>query len=582
MASLVIMPKLGFNMSQGKLVAWHKKEGESVQKGEALFSVETDKTVIDIESTETGVVRKLFIEEGDTLPVTLPIAIISEEHEDIDELLQDAISQLGTEATVSEPKTEQKVEKQASVETKKEEKQKDNDAFDVVVLGGGIGGYVAAIKSAQAGKKTAIVEKKRIGGTCLNAGCIPTKAFLRSVEALHEIQHAADLGIDGMDALKPSINMAKVQSRKKMLVSQLVGGVEDLLVRNGVTVFRETGEIIDRHTLKVGEKTIKTDFFIIATGSEVKTLPIPIDEGMNLYTSNEMLEIEEIPESIVVIGGGVIGVEFAYFLANAGSKVTIVEFLDRILPMVDEEITEQVSAMLTDLGIEIHTSAKVTEITADAVIFEKNGTVIEKKTDNVLMSVGRGPNLSGVNPEALGIKIEKGAIVTDNSLKTSVDNIYAIGDVNGKVMLAHTASMEGVFAVRNICGESVSMDYDKIPSAIYVHPEIASVGLTEEQARKKYGQINIGRFPLYASGKALVEGDSRGLVKIITEPKFNEIVGVHMYCSHATEMITETVTAMMLEGTSDEMSMVVHPHPTVSEAIMEAFWTVTGKAVHFL
>lgn len=582
MASLVIMPKLGFNMSEGKLVSWHKKEGETIQKGEALFSVETDKTVIDIESTETGVVRKLFIEEGDTLPVTLPIAIISEKDEDINALLQDAIHQLGTKATASETRIEPKVEKQKNAEVINTSEDRKRNSFDVVVLGGGIGGYVAAIKSAQAGKKTAIIENKRIGGTCLNAGCIPTKAFLRSTDALREIQNAADLGIEGLDALTPSINMAKVQSRKKMLVSQLVGGVEDLLVRNDVTVFKENGEIKDRHTLKVGEETVTTDFIIIATGSEVKSLPIPIDESMNLYTSNEILEIDEIPESIVVIGGGVIGIEFAYFLANAGSKVTIVEFLDRILPMVDEEITEQVNAMLLDLGIEIHTSAKVTEITADSVIFEKNGSVIEKKTENVLMSVGRVPNLSGVNPEKVGIHTDRGAIVTDALLKTSIDNIYAIGDVNGKMMLAHTASMEGALAVKNICGESVEMDYDKVPSAIYIHPEIASVGLTEKQARDKYGQINIGRFPLYASGKALVEGDGRGLVKIITESKFNEVVGVHLYCAHATEMITETVTAMMLEGTSDEMSMVIHPHPTVSEAIMEAFWSVKGKAVHYL
>lgn len=460
---------------------------------------------------------------------------------------------------------------------KKEESDYD---FEVVVLGGGIGGYFAAIRSAQAGKKTAIIEEQHIGGTCLNKGCIPTKAFLRSIAALKEVNGASEFGIDGLEVASPSLNLEKVQARKKLLVSQLVAGVEALLAINNVTVFKETGEIIAQHEIKVGDKKITTDFIIIATGSKAKILQIPIDENMSVFTSTEILNIENIPNSMVIIGGGVIGVEFAYFLANAGCKVTIIEFMDRILPMVDEEITEQVSKMLQSLGVEIHTGAEVTEITASTIIFKKDEVLLEKETDTVLMSVGRSPRIKGIPCEELGIAIDRGAIVTDNTLKTSVNNIYAIGDVNGKVMLAHTASMEGVVAVKNICGESVFMDYDKIPSAIYLSPEIASVGLTEEQARNKFGDVNIGRFPLFANGKSLLEGEGKGLIKVISEPKNKKIVGAHLYCSHATEMIAEVVTAMTLEGTVDKMQQVIHPHPTVSEALMEAIWAIYGKAIH--
>ena len=575
MAELIIMPKLGFNMSEGKIVKWYKKEGETVKKGEPLFSVETDKTSIDIEATADGVVKKLFLEEGDKLPVTLPIAIVAADGENIDALLAEAEKQLGKEISAPAKGVQQP-------EKSQESKAGSAYDYDVVVLGGGPGGYVAAIKAAQAGKKTAIVEKEHIGGTCLNVGCIPTKALLRSVQALKEVREAASFGIEGLDVSGATLNMAKVQARKTSLISQLVGGVEGLLEGNGVKLYRSKGLIKENHRIQVGEEFITAENIVIATGSEVKSLPIPVDAGMKMLTSNEALNLEEIPESIAVIGGGVIGIEFAYFLACAGSKVTVIEFLDRILPMVDEEITDQVAFMLQELGVEIHTGAKVTEVTADAVIFEKKGTVFQQKTNHVLMAVGRAPSLTGVPCEALGIETVRGAIVTDDTLKTSVDNIYAIGDVNGKAMLAHVASMEAAVAVRNICGKSTHMDYDKVPSAIYVNPEIASVGLTEAQARNKYGEVKVGRFPLFASGKAKVEGEEKGLIKVIVEPKFKEILGIHLYCVHATEMIAEAVAAMKLEGTAEEMTMVIHPHPTVSEALMEAFEAAMDKAVHFL
>ncbi len=579
MAEIVIMPKLGFNMSEGKLVEWYKQEGDAIAKGENLFSIETDKTNMDIESTLDGVVRKLFIGEGDTLPVTLPIAIVGGADEDISALLADAQSQLGGSAPAAEEVAPAPAAAPAVAETATPPAGSGFD-YDIAVLGGGPGGYVAAIKAAQMGKKVVIVEKERLGGTCLNVGCIPTKALLKSAEVFHELQSLESFGVEGVDTSKAELNLTKVQARKKTVIDQLVGGVGGLLKSNGAVLKTGEGVLVDKNTIEVGGEKVTADNIVIATGSVVKNLPITISDKMDVMTSTEILEIDKKPESIAIIGGGVIGMEFAYFLHCLGTKVTVVEFLDRIMPMVDEEITQMVTDRLIAEGMEIHTSAKVTEITADGVLFEKDGKTEEVKVEKVLMAVGRAPNLSGVDTEALGIKTERGAIVTDAQLRTSVPNIYAIGDANGKIMLAHTASAEGLVAVETICGEKAAMDYDKIPSAIYIQPEIASVGLTEADAKAKYGTIKVGRFPMMANGKAKVEGDERGLIKVITEAKYGEIVGVHMYCLRATDMIAETTLAMKLEATAEEVAATVHPHPTVSEVIHEAMHAVGGRAIH--
>lgn len=575
MAEVIIMPKLGFNMNTGKLVEWYKSEGDAVAKGEPLFSVETDKTNMDIEATGDGIVRKLFIAAGDTVPVTLPIAIVGDADEDIDTMVADALDQLGLEDS-SETKADVSVTPAAT-----SDKRDSAYDYEIAVIGGGPGGYVAAIKAAQMGKRIVIIEKEHFGGTCLNVGCIPTKALLRSAEVLKEVKECAEFGVIHVETGEAGLDLAKVQERKRGVVAQLVKGVEGLLKGNGAVIENGDGTLLDSHTIRVGKKEITAENIVIATGSQAKSLPIDIDPAAVVLTSTEMLDIDKAPKSMVVIGGGVIGVEFAYFLASIGVKVAIVEFLDRILPMVDEEITTQVTGHLQEMGIEIHTSAKVTAITADAVKFEKDGKESSIECEQILMAVGRAPSLAGIDTEALGIKTERGAIVTDRTLRTSVPNIYAIGDVNGKAMLAHTASMEGIVAVENICGEKAEMDYDKIPSAIYIQPEIASVGLTEKQAAEKYGKVKVGKFPLMANGKAKVAGEERGLVKVIAEPKYGEIVGVHLYCLHATDMISEAVVAMKLESTAEEVAMAIHPHPTVSEIMHEAMHAVNGRAIHF-
>jgi dihydrolipoamide dehydrogenase len=456
-----------------------------------------------------------------------------------------------------------------------------NMDYDIIVIGGGIGGYVAAIKASQMGKSTCVIEENVIGGTCLNVGCIPTKALLKSVEVMNTIREGSFYGVTNLNLQGVALDLIEVQNRKNTIVDSLVYGVEGLLRKNNVTVLKEHAEFINPNTLQVGDQKISGANIIIASGSTPKSLSIEVDTRMPVYTSTEILSLTDLPNRIAIIGGGVIGIELAYYLSNIGVKVTIIEFLDRILPMVDEEITEMVSKQFTDIGIEIYTGAKVTSVDKDKVLFQKDGIVYEVQSDAVLMAVGRKPNIHSLNLDSAGVYTERGCIVSDEHLATNVKGIYAIGDVNGKSMLAHTASAEAIVAVENICGIPAKMDYDKIPSAIYIQPEIASIGLTEEQARIKYGDIKVGRFPLIANGKAKIEGDDRGIIKIVSESRYGEIVGVHLFCVHATEMIAELSVAIGLECTADELAKAVHPHPTVSESILEACHAAISKAIHF-
>lgn len=456
-----------------------------------------------------------------------------------------------------------------------------NMDYDIIVIGGGIGGYVAAIKASQMGKSTCVIEENVIGGTCLNVGCIPTKALLKSVEVMNTIREGSFYGVTNLNLQGVALDLIEVQNRKNTIVDSLVYGVEGLLRKNNVTVLKEHAEFINPNTLQVGDQKISGANIIIASGSTPKSLSIEVDTRMPVYTSTEILSLTDLPNRIAIIGGGVIGIELAYYLSNIGVKVTIIEFLDRILPMVDEEITEMVSKQFTDIGIEIYTGAKVTSADKDKVLFQKDGIVYEVQSDAVLMAVGRKPNIHSLNLDSAGVYTERGCIVSDEHLATNVKGIYAIGDVNGKSMLAHTASAEAIVAVENICGIPAKMDYDKIPSAIYIQPEIASIGLTEEQARIKYGDIKVGRFPLIANGKAKIEGDDRGIIKIVSESRYGEIVGVHLFCVHATEMIAELSVAIGLECTADELAKAVHPHPTVSESILEACHAAISKAIHF-
>lgn len=454
--------------------------------------------------------------------------------------------------------------------------------YDIAVVGGGPGGYVAAIRAAQSGKKTCLIEKGEMGGVCLNAGCIPTKVLLKSVETLKSVRMAASYGITNLSFEKAELDMDAVQKRRKSVITQLTTGVSMLLQKKGVEVFYGTASFVEEKKLVVGEQTIEAHNIIVATGSKAIQVPLDSDSSIPIYTSNDVLQMEELPKSIVVIGGGVVGIELAYYLKHAGSQVHVVEYMDQVLPMIDHEIAGYVEMFLQELGVGLNTSAKAIGIVEKKVVVEKNGSRNEIPCNAVLMSVGRAPNTEGLNLDVPGIKTHKGAILTDAKLETNVPGIYAVGDVNGKSMLAHTASAEAVVAVENICGIKSKMDYYKIPNAVYIQPELASVGLTEREARSKYGEVNIGRFSMADNGKAVIDGENQGLIKIITEPRYGEIVGAHFFCTHATDMIGEMSLAGKLECTASELVQTIHPHPTMSEALHEACQATIGKAIHSL
>ena len=452
--------------------------------------------------------------------------------------------------------------------------------YEVIVIGGGPGGYVAAIKAAQLGKKTCLIEKDLVGGTCLNVGCVPTKVLLKSIGVLNDVRTAASYGITGLGQAEARLDPELLQARKKRIVNSLVSGVDGLLRKNKVTKYSGQASFIDAHTVKVGQEIISAENIIIATGSKARILSLDNPCQLPVYTSTDILEMTSYPSEMVVMGGGAIGVELAYYLSNVGVKIHIIEFLDRILPMVDRDITEKVTKRFQQQGVKIYTSAEVTGFGQQSVSFVNDDTEMELKCDGVLMSVGRVANYEGLNIEAAGIVVEKGAIVTDKYLRTSSPHIYAIGDVNGKSMLAHTASTEGLVAAEHICGVDRAMNYEGIPSCVYIAPEIASVGLTEEQARAQYGEVKVGVFPMMANSKAWIENEESGLVKVIVRPGNQEIIGVHLYCPHATDMISEMALAMNLKCAVQKVANTVHPHPTISEAVAEACHAAFSKAIH--
>lgn len=435
--------------------------------------------------------------------------------------------------------------------------------FDVTVIGGGPGGYVAAILAGRAGKKTCLVENGQLGGTCLNVGCIPTKVMVKTAELLEQIRRASSFAVSGIDGGSASVDMATLQKRKKGVTSQLVGGVRSLLKGAGVTVTDGKAVFTDAHTIRVNEeKTITSENFIIATGSEtVIPKSVAYDEGCNMMTSTELLDIQTVPQSLAVL-----------------------EMAEEILPMVDAEVAAMARKRLEKDGVDFCLGAKVTRVGKDAVFYQQNGQTHELPVQSVLMSLGRRPRVQGLGAEEIGLTVDKGALVCDAHLVSSLPNIYVVGDANGKAMLAHTAFKEAEIAVANICGGDQTMRYDRIPSCIYMSPEIASVGLTEAQARQQYGDgIKVGRFPLYANGKSLVEGDTDGLIKVIVEQEMGEILGVHLYGVHTTEMIAQFASAMEAEATAEEIVNTVFPHPTISESLGEAFHSAwNGSAIHNL
>ncbi|MFC0188336.1 dihydrolipoyl dehydrogenase [Fictibacillus aquaticus] len=469
--------------------------------------------------------------------------------------------------------------------------------FDVVILGGGTGGYVAAIRAAQLGKKVAIVEKGKLGGTCLHKGCIPSKALLRSAEVYATAKKAADFGVE-VEAV--SLNFGKMQERKQSIVNQLHMGVQSLMKKGKIQVFEGTGRILGPSIFSPMPGTISVEFndgteneilipqnVVVATGSRPRSLPGLEIDGVHVITSDEALEMEQLPNSIVIVGGGVIGIEWASMLNDLGVEVTVVEYADRIVPTEDEEISKEAARILKKKGITIVTGAKVLPETLSkgeqvSISAEHKGSEKTFTADKILVSVGRQANVEGIGIENTAIKIEKGFIQTNEYYQTEESHIYAIGDVIGGLQLAHVASHEGITAVEHLAGEKPhTIDYDNVSKCIYSSPEMASVGLTEAQAKEKGFTVKIGKFPFKAIGKALVYGQSDGFVKIVADKETNDLLGVHMIGPHVTDMISEAGLARVLDATPWEIAQTIHPHPSLSEVFGEAALAVEGKAIHF-
>ena len=578
MATEIIMPKAGIDMTEGQIIKWNKKEGDKVETGEILLEIMTDKTSMELEAEDSGYLIKIIKGDGETVPVTEVIGYIGAEGEVAPEGISKDVVE--TSENVSDKKEKEPIKERGIEERNTAVKsEKGEDEFDVVVIGGGPAGYVAAIRAAQVGGKVAVVEKSELGGTCLNRGCIPTKTFLKNAEIIEGIEMSSKRGII-LENEKFTVDMPKVVSLKNEIVKTLTNGVQGLLKSNSIKIFKGVGKINkDKDVVINGEEVLRTNKIILAGGSKVGSVNIPGIESKRVLTSDDILDLKELPKSLAVIGGGVVGVELGQAYLSFGSEVTVIEMMDRIVPGVDREASETLRKALEKKGMKILTSSKIKEIIDEG---DKLRIKLEDKEDvvaeKVLLSIGRVPDLEAVGE--LDLEMERGKIKVDKYMETSVEGVYAPGDINGIKMLAHAAFRMGEVAAENaILGNHREIKLETTPSAIYTIPEVGMVGLTEEEAKEKY-DISVGKFAFVGNGRALASGDTTGFVKVIADKKYGEILGVHIVGQSAAEIINEASSLMAMEITVDEVIKTIHGHPTFSEALFEACADVLGEAIH--
>ncbi|PRR77269.1 Dihydrolipoyl dehydrogenase [Clostridium liquoris] len=563
----VKLEKLSPGSKEGKVGKIHKTVGQLVKAGDVLLEVEGRKGNIPVKSNIEGKICSLDVEEGSRVK------------------LGDVLFKIDVEKNNEEHKgcNESAME---NIQEKCCCKEKDVVEGDIAILGGGPGGYVAAIQAAKLGAKVVLIEKDKVGGTCLNRGCIPTKALVRSAEVYNNIKEAESFGIS---IENPSVDMTKVIERKNKIVDNLVGGIEYLLNKNNIKFIKGKGKLVDNNTITIDDKTlVKAKNIIIATGSKTCCLPIKGANFKNVITSDEALDLKELPKKIVIIGGGVIGMEFAFIYANMGVEVYVVEYFDNVLTMLDQDVIDEITNISKDKGIKLYTGCKVEEILAAEedeciVKFNKNGEYKYVSCDKVLMSVGRQPYFENIGIENLNIELnERGkGIKVNDKMETSIPNIYAIGDVTNKMQLAHVASHQGIVAVKNILGTAEEMDYNSVPSVIFTEPEIAAVGITEKIAKEEGMDIVVGKFPFAANGKAMTYGETRGFIKIIKESSSGKIIGCSIIGPHASDLIAEVTLAVKNGLTAEQIIETIHAHPTTSEVIHEAALATEGGAIHF-
>ena len=572
MAYELKMPQLGLTMEEGTLSKWLKHEGDTVKAGEVVAEITTDKLTNELTSEQDGVVLKLVAQEGDDIPVKGTLAWIGQAGEAVPGAVPAAVAAAVPQAPAAPAA--------APAGGKK----------SVIVIGGGPGGYVAAIRAAQLGAEVTVVEKQYLGGTCLNVGCIPTKCLLHSAELVEQIKtQGKDIGVE-VEGVK--VNFPQVIAHKNAISKQLTSGVAGLLKMNKVKKVDGTAKFTGEKQLEVtkadgSKETMTADAIIVATGSVNAQPPIPgLKENPNCIDSTGALSLEKLPQTMVVIGGGVIGLELACAYAAFGTKITVVEAMDHMLPMLDGDLTKIGVAHMKKMGMDFHLECPVQSVEsspvgAKVVCKDKSGKTVTFEAEKVLVAIGRKANTAGLDLAAGKIDNDKGRILVNDKMETNVPGVYAIGDcVFGHAQLAHTASAMGEVASENICGLEAHYCEKTNPTCVYMEPEAASVGLTEEQCKAQGIAYKVGKFPMSANGKALILNGGEGLVKIIAGAEYGEILGMHIIGPRATDLIAEGALAIEGEMTLDEIIDTIHSHPTVTETMREAALNAEKRAIH--
>ncbi|SDJ27101.1 dihydrolipoamide dehydrogenase [Halanaerobium congolense] len=549
------------NIKKAEITAIKVKAGDQIKAGEKIIELEANKTTISLTTEQSGKIEEILVEKGTAVEVGTVLMKI-----DID------IDQKESEA-------ENNKQPQKNLESQ------------ITIIGGGPGGYVAALKAAKMGADVTLIEKENLGGTCLNWGCIPTKALVRSAEIYNNLKNAAEFGCRAENI---DFKWDEIIGRKNKIVNQLTNGIKSLLSKHKVEVITGRAEIVDKNTVLVvqaeKELIINTANIIIATGSKPIELPITTEAAKEyLLYSKKALALAELPQKMAIIGGGVIGLEFAFIFSRLDVEVTIIEYLEEVLSFLDPDVIEEISEAAAEAGIEIYTGAEAKSVAATAdnqalIEFEVAGHKNYITADKVLMAVGRQPDLGGLDLEKIGVILANntGGIEVNEKMQTAVDNIYAIGDCTGKTQLAHAASHQGIIAVKNILNEKAEMDYNVIPTAVFTAPEIATVGLTEKEAANKGLEVKIGKFPVMANGKALTLGETRGFVKIISDAEDDSVLGGTIVGPHATDLIAEITLAVNNGLTTEAIIDTIHAHPTSAESIHEAALALRPEgALHY-
>jgi len=603
MATEVVMPQMGESIAEGTITKWLVGVGEKVERDQPLFEISTDKVDAEIPSPAAGILLAIHNAAGETVPVNKVVGLIGAAGETAGAapaasapapqpasapMAAPAPAAVAPAVAATAPAAPPAAAVAAPAHVPAAAAPEGEFDYDLVIVGSGPGGYVAAIRAGQLGMKVACVEKDpKFGGTCTHRGCIPTKALLHSAELVDQIRHAGDFGIA---VGEPAIEIEKVHAYKRGIVDKSASGIESLFKKYKVEGVRGYGRLNGAHSVEVtaadgSRRTLTTRFVMIATGSVPRDIRVAPSNGTTILNSDHILEMERIPKSIVVLGAGAVGTEFASVFKSFGSDVTLVEMLPRILPIEDEEVSKELERQLKKRGMKVMTATQLTKAEPHdggvKVTLKQGDKESEIDAEILLVAVGRAPVTEDIGLDKVGLTTEKGYLQINGVMQTKVPNIYALGDVVPTPWLAHIASAEGILAVEHMKAMAVHpLNYDRTPSCTYCEPEVGSVGLTEAKAKERGYDVGVGKFSFMASGKARILGKAQGFVKIVRDKKYDEILGVHIIGPHATDLIAEACVALQAEMTTEELMHTIHAHPTLSEAVMEAAHATLGPPIH--